>query len=80
MPEPRRGSITEDFLSSSVVAHRLGDGLGPPAICLLHGPCLPTPGRALPFRCPLCQAPLLRRAQEKGTGEKQGVCFGVAGD
>lgn len=42
------------------------DGLGPPSICL------PTPERALPFRCPLCQPPLLLGAQEKRTGEKQG--------
>lgn len=79
--QPTRGPITEDFLSSSMAARRPGDGLGPPGICLLHdAPPPPTPGRALSFRCPLCQVLLLHRAQEKWTGEKQGVRFGVAGD
>lgn len=59
----------EDFLPSSVAACGPRDGLGHPGICLLHDPLLPIPGRALPFRCPLRQPPLLLRAQEKGTEE-----------
>ena len=71
--QPRRGSITEDFLLSSLAAHRLpqtgGDRQAPTGII-----CLPLlPRESLPFRCPLCQGPLLHRAWEKGTGKKQAV-------
>lgn len=71
--QPRRGSITEDFLFSSLAARRLpqmgGDHQASTGII-----CLPLPPReSLPFRCPLCQGPLLHRAREKGTGEKQAV-------
>lgn len=70
--QPRKGSGMEDSLPSAVTAVGREMGWGHPGICLLQDPRLPTPERALPFRCPLCQAPLLLGAQEKRTGEKQG--------
>lgn len=48
-------------------------GWGHPGTCLFHDPLLVTPRRALPFSCPCATVPLLLRAQERGTGEKQGV-------
>lgn len=39
--QPTRGPITEDFLSSSMAACRLG----PPGICLLHDATPPTPAQ-----------------------------------
>lgn len=57
-------------------------GAGPRGLLALLGPgrwagatqvsACSKPERALPFRCPLCQPPLLLGAQEERTGERQG--------
>lgn len=55
--QPRRGSVVEDFLPSSTVAHRLGDRLGPPRHLLVSRPLPGHPKEGLPFRFPLGQDP-----------------------
>lgn len=71
--QPRQRSVTEDFLPSSTAAHRLGSRLGPPRHLLVPRPPLDHPKVGPALQMPPARVPLLLRAQEKGTGEKQGV-------
>lgn len=71
MPAAKKGVYHRGLLLSSLAAHRLpqtgGDRQAPTGII-----CLPLlPRESLPFRCPLCQGPLLHRAQEKGTARSR---------